>query len=390
MQTLSNNELSEENIDWPVNMRRAIELAGRVITATPNPRVGCVLVKDGVVVGEGWHIAAGEDHAEVMALNKAGEQAHGATAFVSREPCSHTGRTGPCTDVLLEAGVAEVVIAGIDPDPKVSGKGVAALEGAGISVVHLVDFEGAARAINPGYIKRQQLGLPYVCCKLAMSLDGRTALANGESKWISSAAARADVQKQRARSSAIVTGIGTVLADDPLLNLRPEELDLDPESRARNKKSLARQPLRIVLDSHLRTPAAARIIAADGEVKIYTVNAVPKDQAFPDNVEVVQATKAAASVSLQFVLESLASKFACNEVLVEAGSTLSSAFIQAGLVDELLVYIAPRLLGSDAKALFDRTGLQSLADSVDFEVKDLDKVGGDIRVTLVPVGPAVD
>ena len=390
MQILSNNELSEENIDWPVNMRRAIELARKVITATPNPRVGCVLVKGGVVVGEGWHIAAGEDHAEVVALNKAGEQARGATVFVSLEPCSHTGRTGPCTDALLEAGVAEVVIAGIDPDPKVSGKGVAALEGAGIPVVHLVDFEGAARAINPGYIKRHQLGLPYVCCKLAMSLDGRTALANGESKWISSAAARADVQKQRARSSAIVTGIGTVLADDPLLNLRGEELDLDPESRAHNKMSLARQPLRVVLDSHLRTPAAARIITADGEVKIYTVKAVPKDQAFPDNVEVVQATKVAASVSLQFVLESLASKFACNEVLVEAGSTLSSAFIRAGLVDELLVYIAPRLLGSDAKALFDLTGLQSLEDSVDFEVKDLDKVGGDIRVTLVPVGPAVD
>jgi len=390
MQTLSNNELSEQNIDWPVNMRRAIGLARKVITATPNPRVGCVLVKDGLVVGEGWHIAAGEDHAEVMALNNAGEQARGATALVSLEPCSHTGRTGPCTDALLEAGVAEVVIAGIDPDPKVSGKGVAALEGAGIAVVHLVDFEGAARAINPGYIKRQQLGLPYVCCKLAMSLDGRTALANGESKWISSAAARADVQKQRARSSAIVTGIGTVLADDPSLNLRGEELDLDPESRAHNKMSLARQPLRVVLDSHLRTPAAARIIAADGEVLIYTVKAVPKDQAFPDNVEVVRATKAASRVSLQFVLESLASKFACNEVLVEAGSTLSSAFIQAGLVDELLVYIAPRLLGSDAKALFDLTGLQSLADSVDFEVKDLDKVGGDIRVTLVPVCPVVD
>jgi len=390
MQTLSNNELSEQNIDWPVNMRRAIGLARKVITATPNPRVGCVLVKDGLVVGEGWHIAAGEDHAEVMALNNAGEQARGATALVSLEPCSHTGRTGPCTDALLEAGVAEVVIAGIDPDPKVSGKGVAALEGAGIAVVHLVDFEGAARAINPGYIKRQQLGLPYVCCKLAMSLDGRTALANGESKWISSAAARADVQKQRARSSAIVTGIGTVLADDPSLNLRGEELDLDPESRAHNKISLARQPLRVVLDSHLRTPAAARIIAADGEVLIYTVKAVPKDQAFPDNVEVVRATKAASRVSLQFVLESLASKFACNEVLVEAGSTLSSAFIQAGLVDELLVYIAPRLLGSDAKALFDLTGLQSLADSVDFEVKDLDKVGGDIRVTLVPVCPVVD
>ena len=390
MQTLSNNELSEQNIDWPVNMRRAIGLARKVITATPNPRVGCVLVKDGLVVGEGWHIAAGEDHAEAMALNNAGEQARGATALVSLEPCSHTGRTGPCTDALLEAGVAEVVIAGIDPDPKVSGKGVAALEGAGIAVVHLVDFEGAARAINPGYIKRQQLGLPYVCCKLAMSLDGRTALANGESKWISSAAARADVQKQRARSSAIVTGIGTVLADDPSLNLRGEELDLDPESRAHNKMSLARQPLRVVLDSHLRTPAAARIIAADGEVLIYTVKAVPKDQAFPDNVEVVRATKAASRVSLQFVLESLASKFACNEVLVEAGSTLSSAFIQAGLVDELLVYIAPRLLGSDAKALFDLTGLQSLADSVDFEVKDLDKVGGDIRVTLVPVCPVVD
>ncbi|MFP6839076.1 MAG: bifunctional diaminohydroxyphosphoribosylaminopyrimidine deaminase/5-amino-6-(5-phosphoribosylamino)uracil reductase RibD [Pseudohongiellaceae bacterium] len=388
MQTLSNNELNEANIDWPVNMRRAIELACNVITATPNPRVGCVLVKDGVVIGEGWHAAAGEDHAEVMALNNAGERAHGATALVSLEPCSHTGRTGPCTDALLEAGVAEVVIAGIDPDPKVSGKGVATLEKAGIPVFHLVDLEATARAINSGYIKRQQLGLPYVCCKLAMSLDGRTALANGESKWISSAAARADVQKQRARSSAIVTGIGTVLADDPSLNLRPDELDLDTDSRAHNKISLARQPLRVVLDSQLRTPVASRIIAADGDVIIYTAKGGRKDQAFPDNVEVVKAANAAASVSLLSVLESLASKFACNEVLVEAGSILSSAFIQSGLVDELLVYIAPRLLGSDAKASFELTGLQSLADSIDFEIKDLGKVGKDIRVSLVPVSPA--
>jgi diaminohydroxyphosphoribosylaminopyrimidine deaminase/5-amino-6-(5-phosphoribosylamino)uracil reductase len=184
-----------------------------------------------------------------------------------------------------------------------------------------------------------------------------------------------------------VTGIGTVLADDPSLNLRPEELDLDAGSRAQNKMSLARQPLRIVLDSHLRTPVAARIIATDGEVIIYTVKGVRKEQAFPGNVKVVEVMKAAASVSLQSVLESLASKFACNEVLVEAGSTLSSAFIKAGLVDELLVYIAPRLLGSDAKSLFELTGLQSLADSIDFKVKDLDKVGGDIRVTLVPVCP---
>ena len=390
MQTLSNNELNESIIDWPVNMRRAIELACNVITATPNPRVGCVMVKDGIIVGEGWHAAAGEDHAEVMALNNAGEQARGATAFVSLEPCSHRGRTGPCAEALREAGVAKVVIAGIDPDPKVSGKGVVALEGALIPVFHLVDFEGAAKAINPGYIKRQQLGLPYVCCKLAMSLDGRTALANGDSKWITSAAARADVQKQRARSCAIVTGIGTVLADDPSLNVRPKELDLDAVSRAHNKLSLARQPLRVVLDSHLRTPAAARIIAADGAAIIYTLKGEYKDQTFPDNVEVVKAEKLAASVNLRSVLESLASKFACNEVLVEAGSTLSSAFIRAGLVDELLVYIAPRLLGSDAKPLFELTGLQSLADSIDFEVKDLGKVGTDIRVTLVPVCPADD
>ena len=396
MQTLTNDELGEEIIDWPVNMRRAIELAGNVITATPNPRVGCVLVKDGVIVGEGWHAAAGEVHAEVMALNSAGAQAHGSTTYVSLEPCAHTGRTGPCSKALIAARVSKIVIAGLDPDSRVSGKGVAALELAGIPVFHLSDLEDAARAINPGYIKRREIGIPFVRCKLAMSLDGRTAMANGESRWITSAAARADVQKVRAASCATITGIGTVLADDPLLNVRPEELDLDAVSRQHNKLALARQPLRVVLDSQLLTPGNARIVMADGSVKIYTNKHGREDKIFPNNVEIVQAAQdaggkeAAASVNLQFVLESLASDFGCNEVLVEAGSTVSGAFIHAGLVDELLVYIAPRLLGSDAKALLELTGMQSLADSIDFEVEDLTKIGGDIRVTLVPVHSADD
>jgi len=390
MQTYSNKELSEEYIDWPVYIRRSIELAQNAITATPNPRVGCVLVKSGSVIAEGWHVAAGAVHAEIMALESAGENAQGAVAFVSLEPCSHTGRTGPCCDALIAVGISTVVVAGIDPDPRVSGKGVKALEAAGISVFHLVDFEDVARAVNPGYFKRLETGLPYVRCKLAMSLDGRTALANGASKWITGTAARADVQTLRAGSCAVVTGIGTVLADDPAMNVRPHELDLAVSFREHNKLALDKQPLRVVLDSQLRIPDAAKIIVTAGAVKIYTAEVGADSKRFPDNVEIIAAPMPAvgkgreASVSLRTVLKSLASDYACNEVLVEAGSTLSAAFVQSGLVDELVVYIAPRLLGSDGKALLELSGIQSLADSVDFLVEDLTKVGGDIKVTLVP------
>lgn len=394
MQTFFNNELGEEDIDWPVYLRRSIELAKNVITATPNPRVGCVLVKNGSVIAEGWHAAAGEVHAEIMALESAGESAQGATAFVSLEPCSHTGRTGPCCDALVDAGISTVVVAGIDPNPRVSGQGVQALELAGISVFHLVDLEDAARAVNPGYIRRQETGHPYVRCKLAMSLDGRTALANGTSKWITGTAARADVQILRAGSCAVITGIGTVLADNPSLNVRPDELDLTALSREYNKSALARQPLRVVLDSQLRTPGAAKIIAAAGLMKIYTAEAGGDVRLFPDNVEIITVPKLTtakaveASVSLRTVLKSLACDYACNEVLVEAGPTLSAAFVGSGLVDELVVYIAPRLLGSDGKALLELRGIQSLTDSIDFKVEDLAQVGEDIRVRLIPISSA--
>ena len=382
MKSLSNSKLDATIIDWPVHMQRAIDLAESVWTATPNPRVGCVLTKDGEVVGEGWHSAAGQAHAEIAALHHAGEKASAATVFVSLEPCAHTGRTGPCSGALIHAGVARVVIATLDTNPQVAGKGVLQLEQAGIEVCHLADFDQQARAVNPGYFKRLEQGLPYVRLKLAMSLDGRTALANGESKWITSAAARSDVQRLRASVSAVITGINTVLTDDPSLNVRREDLVENSEVLAVNSGGLNRQPLRVVIDSQLRTPGTARIITCDGEVKIYTKDARLTEKNHASNVEIVGVASSAGGVNLRSVLESLASDFACNEVMIEAGSTLSGAFITAGLVDELVVYIAPKILGSDARPLLELTGLQSLAHSIEFTIGDVRQVGDDIRVTL--------
>jgi diaminohydroxyphosphoribosylaminopyrimidine deaminase/5-amino-6-(5-phosphoribosylamino)uracil reductase len=382
MKKISNNELDESILNWPIYMQRALDLACNVLNTTPNPRVGCVLVKGDRVVGEGWHVAAGEDHAEIMALKQAGANAESALAFVSLEPCAHVGRTGPCSSALIEAGVSKVIVASIDPNPEVAGQGVANLLDAGIEVIQLVDFDQVARQINPGYFKRRESGLPFVRCKLAMSLDGRTALANGESKWITGPAARADVQRLRAESSAIITGIETVLADDPSLNVRAEELDLDSAELARNEKALSQQPLRVVLDSKRRIPESAKILALPGDVKIF--GAVAEDAKLAANVEYIASAKSGERVSLQFVLESLASDFSCTEVLVEAGPVLSTAFIQAGLVDELIVYIAPKLLGSDARALLNVAGLKSMSETVDFEISDASQLGGDIRLVLKP------
>ena len=382
MKKISNNELDESILNWPIYMQRALDLACNVLNTTPNPRVGCVLVKGDRVVGEGWHVAAGEDHAEIMALKQAGANAESSLAFVSLEPCAHVGRTGPCSSALIEAGVSKVIVASIDPNPEVAGQGVANLLDAGIEVIQLVDFDQVARQINPGYFKRRESGLPFVRCKLAMSLDGRTALANGESKWITGPAARADVQRLRAESSAIITGIETVLADDPSLNVRAEELDLDSAELARNEKALSQQPLRVVLDSKRRIPESAKILALPGDVKIF--GAVAEDAKLAANVEYIASAKSGERVSLQFVLESLASDFSCTEVLVEAGPVLSTAFIQAGLVDELIVYIAPKLLGSDARALLNVAGLKSMSEPVDFEISDASQLGGDIRLVLKP------
>jgi len=383
MKALQNQQLDPAILEWPVYMQRALQLAGSVLCTTPNPRVGCIIVNNNSVVGEGWHIAAGQAHAEVMALRSAGDLAQGATAFVSLEPCAHRGRTGPCSQALIKAGIAIVVVAGIDPDERVAGQGIRDLEAAGIEVFHLTDFESEARDLNTGYFKRQESGLPLVRLKLAMSLDGRTALANGESKWITGKEARADVQKLRASSSAIITGINTVLSDDPALNVRANELALSESELMNNAELFASQPLRVIADSQMRTHGTAKILSKPGLVKIFCNEGMNVKNNFANNVEIIQSISDSQGVNLNFMLEYLASKFTCNDVLIEAGPTLSGSFIRAGLVDELVVYIAPKLLGSDAKPLFEITGLESLVESTQFVTSEVTQIGTDIKAMLI-------
>lgn len=350
-------------------MARAIELARRgEFTTDPNPRVGCVLVKDGVVVGEGWHVRAGLPHAEPNALAAAGAAARGATAYVSLEPCNHFGRTPPCSLALVEAGVARVVYAHDDPNPEVAGQGAARLRAHGI-VVESGLLAAEAEALNPGYLRRRRTGLPLVRVKIAASLDGRTALASGESRWITSEAARADVQRGRARSSVVLTGIGTVLADDPRLDVRLAESD--------------RQPLRVVLDSRLRTPPAARLFEGTGPVLVIASGDDPsRRQALEARgVEVrVVGADGAGRPRLDAVLRLLAERGA-NEVWVEAGAELAGAFVREGLADELVVYLAPGLLGADARPLLALPGPASLADRTRLHFRDVRQVGEDLRIT---------
>lgn len=383
MKILRNTDLDANIVDWPVHMQRALDLARHVLTTTPNPRVGCVLVKNGEVVGEGWHQGPGLPHAEIEALNQAGEAAQGSIAFVSLEPCSHHGRTGPCCEALVSAGIGQVVLPLVDPNPEVSGTGIKYLEDNGIAVTQLSDFEEEARKTNLGFIKRMESQSPFVRLKLAMSLDGRTALANGESKWITGEAARNDVQLLRARSSAIVTGVGTVLADNPKLNMRAESLDISETQRLTNEVNLKTQPLRVVLDSQLQTPGTSEILSAEGRALIFTLADTQANE-LSDRAELVLAQSSGGRVDLQNMLESLASDFHCNEVLVEAGPTLSGAFLDAGLVDELIVYMAPKIFGADARPLFASTGLLSLADVRNFTIEETIEVGGDLRITLSP------
>ena len=385
MKTLT-QPLTGAQAAWPAYMQRAFQLATRVLSTHPNPRVGCVLVQDEQVVGEGWHEAPGEVHAEVAALAAAGSKANGATAFVTLEPCAHHGRTGPCSSALIQAGVREVIIAVLDPNPEVAGKGVRDLEAAGIPVYHLAAAEAEARALNQGYFSRREQGLPRVTLKLAMSLDGRTAMADGESKWITGSDARADVQRLRLQSSAIITGINTVLQDDPSLTVRPDELNLEPGATADNQLLLQRQPLRVILDSQLQTPGTARLTGVDGEYVVFTSANSQTESLESARIRRVPAA-AAGGVDLRSVLESLAAEFECNDVLVEAGPLLSAAFLRAGLVDDLVVYVAPKLLGSDAKPLMAIAGLESLADAIDLTWKDVKQIGADLRLTLRPASP---
>jgi diaminohydroxyphosphoribosylaminopyrimidine deaminase/5-amino-6-(5-phosphoribosylamino)uracil reductase len=350
-------------------MAQALRLAERGLnTTSPNPRVGCVVVNNSVVVGEGWHDRAGEPHAEVHALRAAGGAARGATAYVTLEPCSHHGRTPPCTDALVAAGVSRVVVAVQDPNPKVAGEGITKLRAAGISVESGM-METAARELNAGFFARMTRGTPWLRSKIAASLDGRTALANGASRWITGEAARRDVQHWRARSCAVLTGIDTVLKDDARLNVR----DI----------TTGRQPLRVVLDSKLRMPLSARILPG-GNLLIYTT--------VHDAGKFSALEKAGATVSvlpddnghveLNAMLRDLALR-ECNEVLLEAGSTLNGAMLRAGLVDELLLYIAPQLLGDKARGLAQLGELTGLDQGVNLRWQDVRQIGNDLRITAM-------
>ncbi len=365
------------------HMARALRLAARgLYTTEPNPRVGCVVVRGGEVVGEGFHARAGEPHAERLALAAAGGAARGATAYVTLEPCCHHGRTPPCTDALIAAGVAEVVSAMQDPNPKVAGQGHALLEAAGIAVRSGL-MADEARAINPGFVSRMERGRPHVRCKLAASLDGRTAMASGESRWISSPAARRDVQRLRARSSAIVTGVDTVLADDPSLNVRLGAGELPGVERAQD----VRQPLRVVLDSRLRCPPTARLLSLPGETAVLCAADAPDRRAALEAAGAVVAAlpSEGGRVSIGAALAWLAAREA-NEVLLETGPTLAGAALQAGLVDELIVYLAPHLMGDGARGLFRLPALERMAERIALEMVDLRQVGPDLRITARVAG----
>lgn len=363
-------------------MARAIHLAERgLYTTHPNPRVGCVLVRDGEMVGEGYHRRAGEPHAELNALVMAGERAQGATAYVTLEPCCHQGRTPPCSEGLIEAGVARVVVAMEDPNPQVAGQGIEALREAGIAVQTGL-MEAQARALNPGFIKRMHQDLPWVRCKLAMSLDGRTSMASGESQWITGEAARQDVQRLRARSDAIVTGIGTVLADDPSMNVRIGiEALYGVESDAYRL-----QPLRVVLDPMLEISTEARLLHLPGCALVIGHEAAPVERLNTlqeAGVEVGQLPGDADHIDLDLVLRSLAGR-QINEVLIEAGPTLAGAALQAGAIDELIIYTAPHIMGDEARGLFRIPGLERMQDRIGLRIEDLRMVGGDIRITARP------
>jgi diaminohydroxyphosphoribosylaminopyrimidine deaminase/5-amino-6-(5-phosphoribosylamino)uracil reductase len=358
------------------HMARALALAANgLYDAAPNPTVGCVVVKEGNVVGTGWTAPAGGPHAEVVALGEAGAAARGATAYVTLEPCCHTGRTGPCTKALIAAGVARVVFAGHDPNPRVNGAGAKELIGAGVAVEGGI-MERAAEPLNRGFFTRMRRGVPYVRSKLAVSLDGRTALANGASKWITSPAARADVHRWRARSSAVVTGSGTIVDDDPSLDARRDEAGI-PESIG------IKQPLRVVIDARLKMPPSAKTLSRPGEVLVLTTRALddPKTAALKSaGARVDRVAGNDEHCDLRSALEHLG-KLEINDVWVEAGAGLNGALLEAGLIDELIIYMAPRLLGSSARGMFEVPALESLADATEVTFDDFREIGADLRIT---------
>jgi diaminohydroxyphosphoribosylaminopyrimidine deaminase/5-amino-6-(5-phosphoribosylamino)uracil reductase len=352
-------------------MARALQLARKgLMTTHPNPRVGCVITNNGQVVGSGWHKKAGEAHAEINALRVAGDTAHGGTAYVTLEPCSHNGRTPPCAEALISAKIARVVYAVEDPNPEVNGNGSHRLKQAGIEVQSGL-MAAEAEALNAGFLKRMRNGRPWVRVKLAQSLDGHIALANGSSQWISGPQARADVQNWRARSDVILTGIGTVLADDPSLNVR--------------KSKDARQPTRVIVDSQWRMPVKARLLGLPGKVLIAGLNEKPVPDALTETpAECLRLPAFEGRVDMKAMLNELGGR-GYNEVQVEAGATLCGSLIQQGLIDELLVYQTPIILGGGAKSPFAAPRLDNMDDRVHLEWIDSRRIGKDLRVRLKPV-----
>lgn len=359
-------------------MARALRLAEQgLYSAHPNPRVGCVIVAQQQVVGEGWHVRAGEPHAEVHALQQAGARAQGATAYVTLEPCSHHGLTPPCAEALVRAGVGRVVVALQDPNPQVAGRGIAHLRAQGITVDVLEgELNAAARTLNCGFVKRMEQALPFVRLKLAMSLDGRTAMASGESQWITGPAARADVQVLRARSSAIITGADTVMTDHARLTVRADVLPLDDEQHA---LALSRAPVRIMIDGRLRVPTDMAFFQA-GPVWVVTYQTPPANT---EQIEYIQVPERHGHVDLHAVLIELARR-GINELMVEAGPQLAGAFMQAQLVDELYIYMAAMLLGSKAQPLV-QLPIDLMADAVQLDIVEMRALAKDWRIIARPV-----
>lgn len=361
-------------------MARALRLARKGLYSThPNPRVGCVIVKDGELIGEGWHVRAGEPHAEVHALRQAGAAARGATAYVTLEPCSHHGRTPPCAEALVEAGVGRVVAAMQDPNPQVSGRGLARLRSVGIEVASGV-LKNEARALNAGFVKRMETGLPLLRAKLAMSLDGRTAMASGESQWITGPAARTEVQRLRAQSSVVLTGADTVLMDNARLTVRAAELGLDDEL---TMLAMQRPPLRVLIDGQLRVPldapffqAGSALVASAGDEQAASYQAAGH--------ELLALVSDVGRVDLRRLLTELAKRGA-NEVLLEAGPRLAGAFAALGLIDEYQIFVAAKFLGSSARPLLDLP-LARMSQAPALKIEDIRAVGDDWRIVARPVG----
>jgi diaminohydroxyphosphoribosylaminopyrimidine deaminase / 5-amino-6-(5-phosphoribosylamino)uracil reductase len=350
------------------HLARALELAARALyTTDPNPRVGCVVARDDRVLGEGWHVRAGEAHAEVLALAAAGPEARGATVYVTLEPCNHTGRTPPCADALIAAGVARVVCCSRDPNHRVAGGGIERLQAAGIAV-SVGPLEAAARDLNVGFYSRMERRRPFIRLKLAMSLDARTAPAAGGRRWITSEAARADVQSLRARSGAILTGAGTVRSDDPRLDVR---MAYGP---------WIRQPLRVLLDPMLSCPTTAKLFDGGGALVFAAPDAPARDQ---DRAKVERLPRAAGGLDLHAVIARL-NELEINELLVECGPRLAGSFVLSNLVDELVLYVAPTLLGADAAPLLHVSGLGPPGSLPAFEFKGVQRVGPDLRLVLTP------